>query len=50
VQRIRLLAQETGGSVRFGHRAAQFASLRKSAEGWYEQARRTTLATPPPGC
>ncbi len=36
VRRIRLLAEESGASVWFGHDAAQFAALRKSTEGWYE--------------
>jgi glyoxylase-like metal-dependent hydrolase (beta-lactamase superfamily II) len=36
VQRIRLLARETGYGVWFGHDAAQFASLRRSTQGYYE--------------
>ena len=36
VQRIRLLAQESGSAVWFGHDAAQFSALRKSTDGWYE--------------
>jgi N-acyl homoserine lactone hydrolase len=36
MQRIRLLAQESGNAVWFGHDAPQFATLRKSTEGYYE--------------
>ena len=36
VQRIKLLAHESGNDVWFGHDPAQFASLRTSSEGWYE--------------
>jgi N-acyl homoserine lactone hydrolase len=36
VQRIRLMAQETGYDVWFGHDAAQFTLMRKSTDGHYE--------------
>jgi N-acyl homoserine lactone hydrolase len=36
IQRIRVLAKETGSTVWFGHDAGQFESLRKSTEGYYE--------------
>ncbi|WAH44598.1 N-acyl homoserine lactonase family protein [Alicyclobacillus fastidiosus] len=36
VERIQRLARETNSQVWFGHDAAQFASLRKSTEGFYE--------------
>lgn len=35
VERVRRLQQETGGTVIFGHDAAQFKSLKKAPE-WYE--------------
>ncbi|MBX6323840.1 MAG: N-acyl homoserine lactonase family protein [Rhodospirillaceae bacterium] len=36
LERIRVLARESGASVWFGHDAAQFETLRKSTEGFYE--------------
>lgn len=36
VERIRRLANETNSEVWFGHDAKQFASFRKSTEGYYE--------------
>lgn len=36
VERVRELAQRTNSQVWFGHDPEQFATLRKSTEGWYE--------------
>jgi len=36
IERIRAIAANKNASVWFGHDAAQFETLRKSTEGWYE--------------